>query len=105
MKYRPEFPERFHSLPDARAFCQVFFAWYNDEHRHSGIGYVTPAAMHKGVASIIYAQRDLVLEDAFARHSNRFKHRRPQPPTIPIEAGINMPKNLSGNDAIIKITH
>ncbi len=81
MKYRPEFPKRFHSLADARAFCQVFFAWHNDEHRHSGIGYVTPAAMHTGAASIIYAQRDLVLEHAFARHPHRFKHRRPQPPT------------------------
>ena len=105
MKYRPEFPGRFHSLADARAFCQVFFAWYNDEHRHSGIGYVTPAAMHTGVATIIYAQRGLVLEDAFARHPNRFKHRRPQPPTIPTEAGINMPKNSSGEDTIAKITH
>ena len=39
MKYRPEFPERFNSLAEARTFCQVFFAWYNNEHRHSGIGY------------------------------------------------------------------
>jgi putative transposase len=38
LKYRPEFPERFGSLPDARAFCQVFFDWYNNAHRHSGIG-------------------------------------------------------------------
>jgi putative transposase len=104
MKYRPEFPKRFDSLADARSFCQIFFAWYNDEHRHSGIGYMTPAAMHTGVASIIYKQRDQVLEHAFARHPNRFKHRRPQPPALPIEAGINMPKPISGNDDNAKNT-
>lgn len=103
MKYRPAFPERFDSLADARAFCQVFFAWYNDEHRHSGIGYMTPAVMHAGVAPLIYAQRDLVLEQAFARHPNRFKHQRPQPPAIPVEAGINMPKPNSGDSEKARI--
>ena len=39
MKYRPEFPERFGSIEDARAHCQAFFKWYNQEHRHSGIGF------------------------------------------------------------------
>jgi hypothetical protein len=58
MKYRPGFPERFHSMDEARAFCQTFFSWYNYEHRHSGIGYMTPAAMHNEVAPIIYEQRD-----------------------------------------------
>ena len=95
MKYRPGFPERFQSLADARAFCQTFFAWYNYEHRHSGIGYMTPAAMHTGVAPIIYKHRDLVLQNAFSQHPNRFKNRRPQPPILPTEAGINMPKPVS----------
>lgn len=104
MKYRPEFPERFDCLADARAFCQLFFAWYNDKHRHSGIGYMTPAAMHAGIAPIIYAQRDQVLADAFARHPNRFKHHRPLPPALPTEAGINMPKPTSGADDTVKIT-
>ena len=68
MKYRPGFPERFHSLGEARAFCQEFFEWYNFEHRHSGIGYVTPAAMHNDVATIIYAERDQVLQVARVAH-------------------------------------
>lgn len=104
MKYRPNFPERFLSLADARAFCQTFFAWYNYEHRHSGIGYMTPAAMHTGVAPIIYEQRDLVLQNAFSQHPNRFKNRRPQPPILPTEAGINMPKPDYGEDEQAKIT-
>lgn len=92
MKYRPGFPERFHSLDEARAFCQTFFAWYNYEHRHSGIGYMTPAAVHNDVAKIIYEQRDQVLQNAFSRHPNRFKNMYPRPPALPTEAGINMPK-------------
>ena len=92
MKYRPGFPERFHSLDEARAFCQTFFAWYNYEHRHSGIGYMTPAAVHNDVAKIIYEQRDQVLQNAFSRQPNRFKNTHPRPPALPTEAGINMPK-------------
>src|SRR5208337_4142823 len=41
MKYRPEFPDRFGCIQDSRAFCQQFFHWYNQEHRHSGIGLLT----------------------------------------------------------------
>jgi putative transposase len=42
MKYRPTFPDRFGSFQDAHAFCGRFFGWYNDEHRHSGVGFHTP---------------------------------------------------------------
>ena len=50
MKYRPEFPERFGSIQDARAFCQTFFPWYNTEHYHSGLGLLTPEDVHYGRA-------------------------------------------------------
>lgn len=90
-------------IADARAFCQTFFAWYNYDHRHSGIGYMTPAAMHTGVAPIIYEQRDSVLQSAFAQHPNRFKNRQPRPPALPTEAGINMPKPISGGEEKARI--
>src|SRR5437773_8227834 len=48
MKYRPEFPDRFGCIQDSRAFCQSFFRWYNEEHRHSGVGLLTPATVHYG---------------------------------------------------------
>ena len=48
MKYRPDFPARFGCIEDARSHCQAFFAWYNDQHRHSGIGYMTPHSVHYG---------------------------------------------------------
>jgi len=50
LKYRPNFPERFGSIEDARAYCVDFFAWYNGEHRHSGIGLNTPNDVHYGQA-------------------------------------------------------
>ena len=92
LKYRPEFPARFDSIEQARAFCQIFFAWYNDEHRHSGIGYMTPAAMHSGQAQQCYAARQRVLDGAFELNPARFTQRHPVPPALPTAAGINWPK-------------
>ena len=48
LKYMPGFPARFASLDDARAFFRRFFAWYNDEHRHTGLNLHTPADVHLG---------------------------------------------------------
>ena len=50
LKYCPAFPDRFGSIEDARAFCEAFFAYYNHDHRHSGIGQHTPASVHFGTA-------------------------------------------------------
>ena len=61
LKYRPEFPERFDGIEHARAHLRRFFAWYNEEHRHSAIGFMTPAAVHFGHATTIDAQRRRVL--------------------------------------------
>ena len=57
LKYRPEFPERFEGLDHARAHSREFFPWYNNEHHHSGIGFMTPAAMHFGTAPALWQQR------------------------------------------------
>jgi putative transposase len=92
LKYRPEFPERFGSLEDARAHCQRFFHWYNHEHRHSGIALMTPHAVHYGVADILQAQRAQTLQRAFTAQPLRFKGRAPQPPELPRAVWINPPK-------------
>ncbi|MBO0856071.1 MAG: transposase, partial [Nocardia sp.] len=75
MKYVPDFPERFGSLQDARAFCDAFFLAYNHEHRHSGIGMHTPASVHFGTAEQIRAQRQAALDRAHAAHPHRFARR------------------------------
>lgn len=90
LKYMPEFPERFGSLADARAFCNWFFAAYNHEHRHSGIGMHTPASVHFGTATEVRARRQTTLDRAHAQHPERFT-RRPQPPRLPEQAWINQP--------------
>ena len=65
-KYRPGFPDRFGSQEDARAFCQEFFTWYNDEHYHSGLGMLTPASVHYGRAEEVLARRSKTLDAAYA---------------------------------------
>ena len=50
LKYCPVFPGTFATLDDARAFSDLFFTYYNNEHRHSGIGLHTPASVHDGTA-------------------------------------------------------
>ncbi len=91
MKYRPEFPARFGCIEDARLHCQEFFAWYNTEHRHSGIGYMTPQAVHYGHAQALREVRQAALDAAFLCSPNRFKGRRPSPAALPTAAWINPP--------------
>jgi putative transposase len=92
MKYRPEFPDRFGSYQDAHAFCGRFFRWYNHEHRHSGIGFHTPADVHSGRAELLPARRAEVLTAAYVAHPERFVRKPPQPPALPTAAWINQPK-------------
>jgi len=92
MKYRPEFPKRFGSFEDAHAHCGRFFSWYNDEHRHSGIAFHTPADVHYGRAELVQAQRAEVLTTAYAEHPERFVRKPPTPPALPTVAWINEPK-------------
>jgi len=91
LKYRPGFPERFGSIEDARAFCADFFAWYNTEHRHSGIAMFTPADVHHGLASELLDVRAGVLAGAYAAHPERFVHGLPTPRPVPAEVWINRP--------------
>ncbi len=93
LKYRPDFPGSFGSIQDARSFCRSFFPWYNTEHRHSGIGLLTPESVHYGSAADLIAQRQTILSAAFAAHPERFVRKPPTPPALPSAAWINPPKN------------
>ena len=97
MKYRPEFPDRFGCLQDSHAFCQRFFPWYNNDHRHSGIGMLTPAMVHFGQAPAIRLQRQTVLDAAYLAHPDRFVRRPPIPLPLPKEVWINKPQNSDEN--------
>jgi len=99
LKYRPAFPERFGSIQDARAHCHVFFLWYNAEHHHSGLGLLTPADVHHGLAEQRLAARATVLATAYAAHAERFPRGLPQPPACPQEVWINRPKTRALEEA------
>lgn len=92
LKYQPDFPERFGSIEDARAFLLRFFDWYNNAHRHSGIGLVTPAQRHSGQDKIVYGERQQVLAAFYERHPERFVRGVPKPPELPGEVWINKPE-------------
>lgn len=98
LKYRPDFPERFGSIEDARSFCQDFFPWYNKEHRHTGIALLTPETVHYGLAQDIQIARGEVLLAAYEAHPERFVKKIPVPPSVPAAAWINKPKLLSVNE-------
>jgi len=91
LKYRPDFPRRFASIEAARAHCQVFFPWYNQEHRHTGLGLHTAADIHYGRAQAVQAARADVLTAAFTAHPERFVRQPPAPPPLPAASWINRP--------------
>jgi putative transposase len=97
LKYRPDFPDYFGSVQGARAFCQEFFPWYNGEHRHSGLGLLTPGMVHFGEAPAVLAQRQTVLDAAYRAHPERFVRRPPRPLALPSEVWINKPTTKKGD--------
>ena len=91
-KYQPEFPGKFGSLQDAKAFCRRFFDWYNCDHHHLGIGLMTPNQVHYGQADEVWAERQKTLQIAFDANPNRFVNGKPTPPPKPTATWINPPQ-------------
>ena len=97
MKYRPDYPDRFGSIQDARRFCQHFFPWYNQQHHHSGLQLLTPATVHYGQAAQLISQRQAVLDVAYKNHPERFVRKPPQHPSLPEAVWINPPASSIEN--------
>ena len=95
LKYRPDFPERFGSIEDARAFCRSFFEWYNNDHRHSGIAMLTPASVHYGLSESLLKGRAVTLVGAYLNHPERFVKGIPKVKTVPQQVWINKPSTIS----------
>jgi putative transposase len=94
MKYRHNYPEFFGSLPDARGWAQGFFPWYNEEHKHSALGLLTPAVVHYGQTETVLRARQAVLDQAYAAHPERFVKGRPSPTRPQSEVWINRPQPI-----------
>jgi len=91
IKYRPELPDRFGSLQDARAQVGPLMHWYNHEHKHSSLALLTPADVHYGRVDTIIGARQRVLDLAHAAHPERFVRGQPTHPSPPDAAWINPP--------------
>jgi putative transposase len=94
MKYRPDYPDYFGSLVHARTWAPPFFNWYNNHHRHTGLGLMTPATVHYGLADDLTARRQIVLSAAYAQHPERFVKGLPLPPQLPDAVWINPPQTI-----------
>lgn len=90
-KYRPNFPDRFGSIQDARAWGTPFFDWYNNEHHHTGIALLTPADVHYGRAEQKLKNRASSLQQFYQLHPERFVKGLPTPTPLPEAAWINRP--------------
>jgi len=98
LKYRPEFPARFGSYDDALSFCREFFAWYNDEHYHSGIGLLTPSTLHYGHADQALAKRHETMQAAYEKTPERFVRGCPKRQEVPSAVWINPPTRANADD-------
>jgi putative transposase len=72
-KYRPDYPNKpFGSLEEAQAWTQKFVRWYNQDHKHSGLKFVTPAQRHCGQDAAILERREQVYHEARNRNPQRW---------------------------------
>jgi putative transposase len=91
LKYRPQFPQRFGCLQEARSHCQTFFHWYNTQHLHSGVAMMTPQNVHYGQADIILKHRAETLKMARMKNPIRFKGKPLTLAEVPKAVWINKP--------------
>jgi len=96
LKYRPEFPDRFGSFQHAHDVCATLFPWYNNEHHHSRLAWLTPADVHLGRAADILGRRARTLAAAHAAHPERFPHGPPSVLSLPPAVWINPPQAAPG---------
>lgn len=102
VKYHPDFPGRFVGVDHGLSFCRRFFPWYNHEHAHSGLGYLTPAIVHAGRTEEVLRAREEVMLAAWRAHPERFVHGPPRLPRPPREVWINKPPTRAGEPVAVQ---
>lgn len=100
LKYQPDYPGQFASLMHARAWCQEFIGWFNEQHQHSGIALYTPADVFYGRVEEVAARRQTALDAAFAAHPERFPNGPPFAKRPPAAVHINPLPIADGNDVM-----
>ena len=89
LKYQPDYPGAFASPLHARAWCQEFFGWFNNDHQHSGIALFAPADVFYGRVEVVLARRQDALNRAYAEHPERFPNGPPVARRPPASVSIN----------------
>jgi len=97
-KYRPEYPDRFGGYEHGLSYCRALFPWYNDIHRHSGIAMLTPADVHYGRAADVLAERQRVLDVAYAARPERYVNGPPTVESLPEAVWINPPEDKTRSE-------
>jgi len=98
-KYRPAVPDRFAMITHARDVFRGIFDWYNNQHHHSGIVYLTPSVVHHGRADEILDRRHRARMAAYLAHPDRFVNGPPQREGLPSAVWINPPEKTTHQDA------
>jgi len=98
LKYRPDYPSRFGCQPDARAWANTFFTWYNQDHHHSALALLTPADVHYHRTQTVLQKRQMVLQAAYQKNPQRFVKGLPVPPQLPQAVWINPPTVTAKSD-------
>ncbi|WP_236631550.1 IS3 family transposase [Endozoicomonas numazuensis] len=90
MKYRPDYPTKpFGCLTEAREWSSGFVTWYNEEHKHSSLKFVTPSQRHYGEAKKCLSQREKLMEQAKARNPERWGSRSTRDWSLQDEVWLN----------------
>lgn len=90
-KYHPGYPDRFVCLQESIRYFRLFFGWYNQQHRHSGIEYLTPEVVHNGQADEVLETRHRLLMSSYERNPVRFSAGPPRRRKLPNAVYINPP--------------
>jgi transposase InsO family protein len=100
VKYHPSFPGRFTGIEHGLDWAREFFPWYNHEHHHSGLAYLTPAQVHRGRTEEVLRVRERTLIRAWKAHPERFVNGLPRIQRPPSEVWINPPRDAHKSIAI-----
>ena len=103
MKYRPDYPTKpFGSLTESREWAAGFVSWYNKEHKHSSLKFVTPYQRHYGQAEECLNKRKQLMEQAKTRNPERWGGRSTRDWSLPDEVWLNPERQEASNEPLTK---
>lgn len=102
LKYSPDFPGEFSDMNAAEFFAQKFFSWYNKDHYHSGIAWLTPESVHYGRAADILEKRYQTILQAYFKNPLRFNNKMPKRKELAPAVYINPPQTIEINSGNFK---